>query len=136
MIDLGERICDFMLRRGGAYATISPELEYNIYHSLGTGNYVVGQDSGGQITYFACFWRIRPEDVENVKRRIKPADVTTGSVMYVAEAASSVGMRAVIEALREKGVGMKGVFWHRPARKDRVFHSPSQGGSDGITERE
>lgn len=132
MINLGERICDFMLRRGGAYATFNPELEYNVYHALGTGNFVLGEDGDGQITYFACFWCIHPGDVDKIKNRVKPSDVTTGSVMYVAEAASSVGLAVVARALRKKGVGMKGVFWHRPAREDRVFHSPSQEGSDGI----
>lgn len=132
MMDLGAQICDFMLRQGGAYATYTPELEFNIYYALGTGNYVLGVSSDGRIEFFACFWRIRPEDVVDVKRRVKPAELVKGSVMYVTEAASTVGLAPVVRALRDKGAGMKGVFWHRPARGDRVFHAPSQEGTHGI----
>ena len=118
---LGDEICDFMEEM---YGTLQAGVVYNIFWSLGTGHYIWEPDK-----YFACYWRIQPEDVQNVQDRIKPLDITNGSVMYVAEAASKVGMNVIVKRLREQAVGMGGVFWHRPAKKDKVYNFPSQQGA-------
>jgi hypothetical protein len=118
---LGDDICDFMESQ---YGPLQASVVYNIYWALGTGHYVW---SPGR--YFACWWRVWPEDVEDVKSRIKPLDITHGSVMYVAEAASKVGMGEVVKIVRQHGTGMNGIFWHRPAKKDKVYSFPSQKGA-------
>lgn len=125
--DMGDQICDFMEEM---YGPLSAGVVYNIFFSLGTGHYVWDPDR-----YFVCYWRVHPEDVEGVRNRVKPLDITHGSVMYVAEAASKVGLAEVIKKLRGQAVGVKGLFWHRPAKKDRVYDFPSQEGAiNGITE--
>ena len=106
------------------YGPLQAPAVYNIFWALGTGHYVWKEDE-----YFACYWCIHPEDVDDVKDRIKPLDITHGTVMYVAEAASRVGLGEVIKALRKQAVGMKGLFWHRPAKKDKVYNFPSQQGA-------
>ena len=120
MLQLGDQICDFMEE---LYGPLQASVVYNIYYSLGTGHYVW---SPGR--YFACYWCVRPEDVEDVKNRIKPLDIVHGSVMYVAEAGSRVGLGEVIKVMRQHGAGMKGLFWHRPAHHDKVHDFPSQKG--------
>ena len=123
---LGDKICDFM---EAAYGKLQTDVVYNIFWSLGTGHYVWKEDQ-----YFACYWCIRPEDVQDVKDRIKPLEITHGSVMYVAEAASKVGLSEVVKVLRKQAIGMKGLFWHRPAKKDKIYNFPSQqGATNGIT---
>jgi hypothetical protein len=127
--ETGDAICDFLQAQGGPYTQLNPEVVRNVYWALGAGHYVW---SPGR--YYACYWCIHPEDVESVRERIKPLDITHGSVMYVAEAASTVGLGEVIKTLRKQAIGMKGLFWHRPTKQDKVYCFPSQvGGSDGIT---
>lgn len=128
VLELGNQICDFLQEQGGPYETLSPEVVYNVFWSLATGHYIWEPE-----TYFVCYWCIRPEDVAAVQERVKPLDITHGTVMYVAEAASKIGLAEPIRALRRKAVGMKGVFWHRPAKADKVYNFPSQRGSHGIT---
>lgn len=123
---LGDEICDFMEEM---YGKLQAEVVYNIFWSLGTGHYVWKPGE-----YFACYWCVQPEDVPDVRARIKPLDITHGSVMYVAEAASKVGLAEVVKRLRKQAVGMKGLFWHRPAKQDKVYNFPSQqGATNGIT---
>jgi hypothetical protein len=124
---LGNKICDFMEAQ---YGSLSESVVFNIYWALGTGHYIWKEDK-----FFACYWCVRPEDVEGVRERIKPLDITHGSVMYVAEAASTVGLGEVIKALRKQAVGMKGLFWHRPAKLDKVYSFPSQKGAINGIER-
>jgi len=122
----GDEICAFMEEM---YGPLQASVVYNIYWSLGAGHYV--WEPG---RYFACYWCVRPEDVPAVQARVKPLDITNGSVMYVAEAASKVGLAEVVKRLRKQAVGMKGLFWHRPAKQDKVYNFPSQEGAiNGIT---
>lgn len=125
VLEIGEEICSFLVSCGGPYATLTNEVIKNVYWSLGTGHYVWEPDQ-----YFACYWKIDPADVESVKQRVKPADVTHGTVMYVAEAASKVGLSAMIKRLRKQAGGMHGLFWHRPVKHDKVYEFPSQRGEE------
>ena len=131
ILNIGDSICDFLEAQGGAYNKLSAEVVYNVYWALGAGCYL--WDPG---RYYVCYWCIHPEDVELVKERVKPCDIVNGSVMYVAEAASTVGLAEMIKALRKQAVGMKGLFWHRPTKGDQVYQFPSQqGGPCGITRK-
>ena len=124
-LELGNRICDFLQEQGGPYESLAPEVIYNVFWSLGAGHYLAKPSNTDDIeTAFQ-----RPEDVAAVQERVKPLDITHGTVMYVAEAASKIGMTELVRALRRKAVGMKGVFWHRPAKADKVYNFPSQRGS-------
>lgn len=118
---LGDEVCDFMEEM---YGPLQPSVVYNIFWALCDGNYVWSPDR-----YFACYWRVHPGDVPGVMKRIKPLDISHGSVMYVSEAASKVGLAEVVKKLREQATGMKGLFWHRPSKKDKIYQFPSQEGA-------
>ncbi len=125
---LGDEVCDFMEEM---YGPLQSSVVYNVFLALCDGHYVW---SPGR--YFACYWKVHPDDVQRVMNREKPLDISHGTVMYVSEAASKSGLAEVIKELRKQAVGMKGLFWHRPSKKDKVYLFPSQegeGGEDGIT---
>jgi hypothetical protein len=132
ILQLGDRICAFLLSCGGSYKRMTGEVQENVFYSLGSGQYVMKEESG-EIVYFASYWKIQPQDVEGVMARIKPVDLSHGTVMYVTEAGNKDGKRGmaeIIKRLREQAEGMKGLFWHRPAKKDKVYHFPSQRGKE------
>jgi hypothetical protein len=132
ILALGDRICAFLISCGGAYKELTGELQGNVFYSLGSGQYVIGI-TGGKIVYFASYWRVRPEDVEGVMERIKPLELSTGSVMYVSEVGNKAGKRGmaeIVKRLRAQAKGLKGLFWHRVAKQDRVYYFPSQQGEE------
>jgi hypothetical protein len=125
-----DRICDFLRECGGVYQGAMPDVERSILLALASGQYVIGVIDGA-IQYFVSYWRINPEDISTVVDRIQPIDISTGTVMYVTEIGNKAGKKGMLEIakkLREKGRGMQGIFWHRPAKEDRVFYFPSQKG--------
>lgn len=129
---LGDRICTFLLSCGGAYRQLTGEIQHNVFFALGSRQYVM-KEVDGEIVYFVSYWRVRPEDVEGVMERVKPQDLTDGTVMYVSEAGNKggkQGMAEIIKRLRGQGVGLQGLFWHRPAKQDQVYHFPSQRGKE------
>lgn len=123
-----DEVTNFFGAQGGAYQRVTGTVQENVLFCLAARQYVY---SPGR--YFACYFRVWPQDVDSLKERVRPVDVVSGPVMYVAEAACLPGaMKDMIVALRKgaKGWGA-GVFWHRPARKDRVAFFPSQRGEEG-----
>lgn len=117
---LGDEVCDFMEEM---YGPLQSSVVYNIFHALCDGHYIW---SPGQ--YFVCYWCVHPQDITDVMNRVKPVDISHGNVMYISEAASKVGLSDVIKKLRKQAVGMKGLFWHRPAKQDKIYSFPSQQG--------
>lgn len=133
ILALGDRVCDFLLSCGGAYKKLTGELQENVFYSLGSGQYVIGI-TGGKIIYFASYWKVRPEDVEGVMERVKPLDLSAGTVMYISEAGNKAGKRGmteIVKRLRGQAQGMKGLFWHRPCKQDQIYYFPSQKGREG-----
>lgn len=131
-LELGDRICHFLVQCGGAYHKLTPEIQFNVFHALGSQQYVLKEDADG-IVYFASYWRVRPEDMVDVVDRIKPGDLKNGTVMYVSEAASRGGMAdmaEIVRRLRDQAVGLHGLFWHRPGKKDAIYYFPSQRGRE------
>jgi hemolysin-activating ACP:hemolysin acyltransferase len=129
---LCDKICHFLLAMGGAYHKLTGEMQENILVCLASRQFVIRIDGKGYIQYFACWFKIHPDDVEGMKERVRPYDVYTGSVMYVVEAGNKLGKRGMVEMvkkIRAKAEGMKGVFWHRPTKQDKVFDFPSQKGA-------
>lgn len=128
---LADRIYGFLTSCGGTYENITAEAEWNILFALGSGQYVLKEENG-EIVYFVSYWKVRQEDVDGVMERVKPLELKTGNVMYISEAGNKLGkkgMAEIIKRLREQAVGMQGLFWHRPAKDDQVFHFPSQKGA-------
>jgi hypothetical protein len=129
---LCDEIYDFLLECGGAYKDINGHTQENIIVALASRQFLIKITQEG-IRYFICWYRLKPEDVEGMKERVKPVDIYTGSVMYVAEIGNKdgkQGMAEICKRLRAAGKGMKGIFWHRPEKEDRVFDFPSQRGKE------
>jgi hypothetical protein len=78
-------------------------------------------------------FKIKPEDVESMKERVRPVDCFSGSVLYIVECGNvdgKEGMYEIRKRLRKLAKGMRGVFWHRPTKEDKVFDFPSQKGKE------
>lgn len=131
VLEYGQLIINFLISCGGGYKNGVSELtQYAVFHCLGSGQYLIGFDGKG-IKYFVCYWRVKPEDIEGLKERVIPYDLTTGTIMYVCECAcrDKNDMMEVRRLLRLEGKGMKQVFWHNTVR-DRVRHFPRQKGGE------
>lgn len=131
-LELGDRICAWLLSCGGAYKVLTGELQTNIFHALGSRQYVL-KEEGGEIIWFASYWLIHAAEVEKVISRITPDDVSRGSVVYVTEAGNRAGRRGMAEmigAIRKNVGPVDGAFWHRPTKKDQVYHFPRQTGKE------
>jgi hypothetical protein len=128
---LGFRILQFLRSCGGPYERgICSNTEWAVFYCLGAGQFII-KEEGDEIRWFACYWKIRPEDVEDLAERIRPLDLSGGSVMYVHECGNKEGKRGmaeIVKTIRERGVGMEGVFWHRPAKHTKTMLFPSQKG--------
>jgi len=63
--------------------------------------------------YASFWWMIKPGDVASVANKIIPDDITSGSVLYVAECVCKDKrfMREIVRRYRE--LSFDGVFWHR-----------------------
>lgn len=130
MQELGERICDFLLSCGGPYTELTGRLEWNVFFALGSGQYALIERHGEIVTFMAYF-RIDPEEIDCAFERNWPADLKTGSVVYITEAGNRGTRRDMAEAItevRRQNPGAQGVIWHRPAKQDKVYHFPSQRG--------
>jgi hypothetical protein len=131
-LELGDRICDFLLSCGGAYQVLTGELQTNVFYALGSRQYVLKEENG-EIVYFASWWMIQPEDVEGVMERVKPLDISHGSTVYVSECGNKKGRKGMAEmigAIRGKVGRVDGAFWHRPAKADKIYHFPRQTGKE------
>lgn len=122
-----DEITNFLKSCGGVYKTVSGITQENIMVCLVSGQYVYYPNK-----YFACFFKVTDNDIEGLKERVRPLDVFTGKIFYIAEAASRnrFAMYEMVKAIRAKGRGCKGVFWHRPAKQDKVYFFPSQHGTE------
>lgn len=129
---LADRICAFILSCGGIYAAgLTAELQRSVFLALGSQQYVLKEENGG-IVYFASYWKISPDDVINVMaRKSYPADISHGTVLYITEAVCKGGKQDTFEMVRrvrKQAAPFAGVFWHRPAKKDRICNFPRQKG--------
>lgn len=125
-------ICDFLVSCGGPYKEVTGDMQRKILVCIASRQFII-KIRDGKIRYFACWLKVKPENIEMVKERVLPYDVFTGSIMYVAEAANRDGKRGMAEMVRRiraAGKGMQGVFWHRPSKEDTVYHFPSQKGKE------
>lgn len=132
---LCNRICAFLVEMGGAYTRLTPEVQQSVLIAMYSRQFVIRISGNGDIQYFACWWCVHPKDVDALRERVKPVDIYTGTVMYVVEAGNRMGRRGMIEMvkrIRDRAVGMRGVFWHRPTKEDRVYDFPSQKGKEAI----
>ena len=126
ILEQAEQIEKFLRECGGVYETITKEVSLNIIECLVWNQYIWTDNS------FICYWLISPEDVEDIKERIKPEHRIFGSVMYIVECGCKGNLRKEIPLLRQKEPLAQGVLWHRPAKQDKVYYFPSQRGEERI----
>lgn len=128
-----DRVCDFLVSCGGPYANgVSDEVRFNIGFAYGSELYVM-KEKDGRILYFVSWWLVKPNDVESVKQHVRPIDITTGNVVYITDMGNTIGKRGmaeIIKELRRRNPHAKGVFWHRPAKGNKVCDYPSQKGKE------
>ncbi len=109
---LTDEIMAFLIECGGPYGGINGGVQENILLALATGQYVLG-GKDGEISYFASYWKIRPEDMTQIRQMKRPKNITAGPVMYVSECGSKSGMQALSRRLRHCARGMQSACWHR-----------------------
>ena len=106
------KICDFLQSLGGIYDPVSPLACEAIAYSLASGQYVIGYEDE-KILYFSAYWRIDYDAVEAIRRLERPSCITSGPLVYVVEAGSTVGMRRVVNALHKKNPDATHALFHR-----------------------
>lgn len=120
---LCSEIISFLLSCGGIYKHETGYLQEIILASIANGQYVLYRDGNGKISHWLCYWKISPDDIEDITQ-IKPVDIITGSVLYIVEHGSKEGrkgMTTIIKELRRRAKGMKGVLWNSKGRGIKKF---------------
>lgn len=84
---LCDRICTFLVSCGEPYTKINSDLQMAVLDGLASGQYVI-KEQGGEIVFFASFWRLRQGDLDHVRRFERPANIVTGPFLYIVEAGS------------------------------------------------
>ena len=118
-IKLADRICTFLVSCGGPYTEVTGWLQRRVLDGLASGQYAL-KESGGEIVYFASFWRIRPEDLETVKQFEQPENITAGPVLYIVEAGSKQETAEMMRALRRMNFDATHLAGHRRGRLRKV----------------
>ena len=109
---LTDAIMAFLIECGGPYGKVIGCVQENIILSLATGQYVLGTEHG-EINYFASYWKIQPEDLEQIKQMKRPANITEGPIMYVSECGCQGNMAELARRLRRHAKRMTDACWHR-----------------------
>lgn len=120
---LCHEIVEFLLSCGGVYKHENGWLHNVILESIASGQYLLYRDGKGSISHWLCYWKVSPEDADNLPD-IKPLDTRHGSVLYIVEHGNKEGHRGMIKvmmALRGRCQGMKGVLWNSKGRGVKKF---------------
>lgn len=125
--DVADALCSeiisFLLDCGGVYKQETSYLQEIILTSIANGQYILYRDGNGNISHWLCYWKINSEDLEDIAE-IRPADITTGTVLYIAEHGNKEGrkgMTKIIKELRHRATGMQGVLWNSKGRGIKKF---------------
>ena len=116
-------ITDFLQEAGGPYEEIEGDVQGHILICLALGQFYYSKNR-----YFVCWWMISNEGLQQLGEHIRPADLTTGEIMYVPECGVKEGMSEIRRKLRSRC--NHGIHWHRYQQGWK--HYPSQkGGAHG-----
>lgn len=113
----------FLLECGGIYEKETGNLQRLVLESIATGQYVLYRDEQGEIIHWLTYWKIQPDDVEDIET-VKPCNTTSGSVLFIIEHGNKEGrkgMTRVIKQLRHRSKGMTGVLWNSKGRGIKKF---------------
>lgn len=110
MSELLDEVCSFLKSCGGAYETITAEMQINLIYSITAGQYVIKRNERG-IEFFAAYWKINEEDLPLIEQKERPQDIYTGPFIYVVEAASKNGSFDMVRIMKDTGAVE--ALWHR-----------------------
>jgi len=113
--ELCSEILDFLLDCGGIYQEKSAYLTTEVLISIANGQYVIERDEAGNITLYMCYWKITPDEVEQVADKTWPGSRSIGNVIYVVECGNKTGRNGLLRAattIRRNNPTLQGCFWH------------------------
>jgi hypothetical protein len=82
--DLIEEIMSFLEDCGGPYVGIREQIEETKYHGI-ILSVLHGQFIYRKGWYFASWFRVTDESLEQIKQYVMPSDITIGDILYIAE---------------------------------------------------
>ena len=122
-------ITEFLSRSGGSYTSIDTATYRDIIDALLDKRYRITRDESGNITAFTSWWMIHESDIDAVIHGGRPDDLSTGTIVYVADHAGPSGYPELIRFIRTT-IGKKGVCWHHRYKQPSQFrHFPEKRGT-------
>lgn len=129
-IKLCEMISDFLVEQGGNYQQLQGYTQDNILTCIAARQFII-KIREGKIKYFMCWFRMTEKEAQEMANyRVRPLNITTGPVVYVAEFANTEGNKGLYECinkLRVMNPDAEYVFWHRPTKEDKVYYFKVRG---------
>jgi hypothetical protein len=123
-------ITAFLSRSGGSYRQIDTATYRDLIDALLDDRCRVVRDGTGDICGVTTWWMVHERDLDTVKYGYKPEDITTGSIVYVADHAGKQQYPALIRFIRTT-IGKKGVCWHHKFKHPNQFrYYPHKEGSN------
>jgi hypothetical protein len=119
-------IMDFLAACGGAYAQHDTQTCRDVIDAILDDRYRVTRDSSGAILTVSTWWMIRPEDMDLVKNGGHPADISGGTIVYVADHAGKGGYPDLIRFLRT--LASEACWHHRYKQPGQFRHYPKKEG--------
>jgi hypothetical protein len=110
-------------------------VQENIIESIATGQYIILRDESGQIEHFISYWRVREEDIEDIRQGIKPVVRWEGDKLYICEHGNKGGrwsLTKMIGEIKKVAAGNHGVFWHSWNRHTFRVFLKKKGACDGV----
>ncbi|CAB4211884.1 hypothetical protein UFOVP1419_43 [uncultured Caudovirales phage] len=112
-------ITEFCAGCGGTYTNMDTATYRDLLDALFDGRYRITRDDAGQIVTVSTWWLIHPDDIELVRQGGRPHDISSGSVVYVADHCGG-GLPGLIRFIREE-IGRRGVCWHHKYKSPGRF---------------
>jgi hypothetical protein len=118
--ELYMEIVGFLVSSGGTYQYLDDFTCREVLSALDDGRFRLVRDGSGVIKSFSVWWMIHAEDLEAVKQGGRPADVRTGSIVYIADHAGRGTYTGLMKFIRAT-IAKKGVCWHHRKRLPELF---------------
>lgn len=108
------------------------ELQATILECLALDQYIVHRFADGTMALFVCYWMVGQDELEALEKGYRPAQVSGGTLMHLAEHGNKSGRAGTIrmtKELRRKEPRLVGVSWRHKGEQFR--HFPRQRGRKG-----
>ena len=113
-------IMDFLNNQGGTYAHIDTDTYRDIIDAIFDGRCRIDRDECGSIIAFTTWWMIRESDIQLVSAGGRPDDISSGTVVYVADHAGKGAYPELIRFIKSN-IGVRGVCWHHRWKRPELF---------------